>query len=463
MGTGRQIGEWGGRVTLTVTLTLTVRRNHPKHFIAPYVSHTMAPAFESYANLTDVSGAGGNTTLQGYTVMEVVNYMLDPILRGMDQALQLNGRVELRPLIPKYLFFRLGLGMLRPHRVDDIWDKTSLNENAYLARLLSRQEYYDMVRFCKGNIQTVMEWCNETWAQGWTLGAAATGDETIVPFKGKRAGQLRQFVPRKPHSTGLKLYCLADSVHAYTTSVYLYTGRRGIMRHASSASGRNTPAEMMHRWADELPEGTTIIADSFFGTLSVAAGLHARGIPFLLLTKRNTPGVQALGAGSRPGEARTTVTPEGYHLGTYRNPKVGGKAARLVPFLTNCSFDNAPVRHLRGYTIPRMVYAYRQLCGGVDTANQLSLQHREVGRCSTWAQALRHFLIRYAVTNAFATCRVLDLVPQKETLRAFQWVCMKAICGQPMVKQVVTHEQLHVPIVSAKRGRCANCQTGNSQ
>ena len=33
----------------------------------------------------------------------------------------------------------------------------------------------------------------------------------MVPHKGIRAGPLRMFIARKPHSTGIKLYCLADA------------------------------------------------------------------------------------------------------------------------------------------------------------------------------------------------------------------------------------------------------------
>ena len=49
----------------------------------------------------------------------------------------------------------------------------------------------------------------------------------MVPHKGIRAGPLRVFIARKPHSTGIKLYCLADATSGYVVDMYLYTGRRG--------------------------------------------------------------------------------------------------------------------------------------------------------------------------------------------------------------------------------------------
>ena len=49
-------------------------------------------------------------------------------------------------------------------------------------------------------------------------------DEVVASHKGKRAGLLRQFIPRKPQSTGLKLYVLADGPGPYLYHMYLYTG-----------------------------------------------------------------------------------------------------------------------------------------------------------------------------------------------------------------------------------------------
>ena len=419
------------------------------------------PVFEPRADLSDVKQAGGRTTLEGFDIIEVLAYMVSPLIRLMHSSLANTDRMDLKPLVVKYMWFRVGLGMVRPIRVDNIWDTGAIDYNAYLSNLLSRREYYDIAQASKYSVSSALERCSAQWREGWELGRAATGDETIVPFKGKRAGNLRQFVPRKPHSTGLKLYCLADGVHAYIVDVYLYTGRRGVMQRNSSAHGKNTPAEMMHRWADDIPTGTALIADSFFGTLSVAEALHDRGVPFLVLTKRNTVGVAALGARCTPCSCRVAVQPQGFALCVYKNPKVGGKAARVVPFLTNCRFRNEWVHHHLRYRIPRPVFAYRYLAGGVETANQLSLQHREVGRCSTWSQAVRHFLIRYALTNAFVTCRVLGHLPKNETLWQFQWSCMKRMCGETIVRPPA--DQLHVPVRAPKRARCAHCPAGTSQ
>ena len=407
-------------------------------------------------DLSDPTTLGGHSTLDG-TILEALEFMLEPLVTGMERALRVNGRPDLVDKIENYVWFRVGLGMVRPVRIDDLWDTSSLNFNKYLANVLSRQDYYHLVKYSKGNIGGILERCSLKWAQGWVLGKAAAGDETIIPFKGKTG--LRQFVPRKPHNTGLKLYCLADCVHAYTVDVYLYTGKRGIVRPATPAVGRFNPAAIVQRWGDLLPEGCALVCDSYFGTMPTAESLHDRRIPFLLLTKKKTRGIPELSQGCPPGSFRTERHERGFTVAVYKNPQQGTRPPKTVPFLYNCRFRNEPVMHKNGYRLPRPVYCYRRLAGGVDTANQLALQHREVGRCSTWSQAARQFLIRYALVNAFATCHTRRLIPHKESLLAFRWACMKAVCGQPLQQPV--REAAHVPVRMEKRKSCQGVGCGS--
>lgn len=419
------------------------------------------PRFQPRGDLSNPLSCGGESTLKNlnYDVLDVVSFMFAPLRKAMETALEKNNRVDLMPLVTKYMWFRVGLGMIRPVRVDDVWMQGELGHNEYLAGLVTRAQYYDLVGATKGSIPAMLEGCNAQWEQGWKLGKAATGDETIVPHKGKRAGHLRQFVPRKPHNTGLKLYCLADSVHAYTLNVYLFTGVRGKLSRRSTAAGSLTPSRVLYRWADALPIGTAIIADSYFGSVEVARTLCARRIPFIMLAKRTTRGVDELKAQCNVQEIKSKVIDGGCKLCVFKNRPVGRKPARIVPLLHNVKFSGRSVTHHLGYEIPPAIYAYRQLAGGVDTANQMALQHREVGRCSTWAQAVRYFLLRYAMTNAFATCRFLKLLPKGERMYAFQWACMKAVCGEPLLRHVGS---VHAPLRRATRTTCHHCRDGAS-
>ena len=220
------------------------------------------------------------------------------------------------------------------------------------------------------------------------------------PTKRKRAGPMRQFIPRKPHSTGIKLYVLGDSVHPFITDVFLYAGKRvRIFREREQVVGPRTAREMVHRWVDLLPNHTAIVCDSYLGSHMVANQIARRRHPFLFLCKRDQEGVSLAGDVLRASRAAETYVKGGkYSIHVYENPKVGSKPPRVVPFMTNCEFDDDWVNHRGGYSLPPIVAAHGQLANGVDSANQLALEHRETSRFKTWTRALKVCYCKYVNT-----------------------------------------------------------------
>ena len=259
--------------------------------------------------------------------------------------------------------------------------------------------------------------CNRQWHHAWRSGARYAGDETIVPHKGKTCGRLRQFVPRKPHSTGLKLYILAESCRSYVIDMFLYCSKLGVVRRANPrVTGQLTPSEVVGRWTTKIAPGVALRAESYFGSHATAKACASQDTPFLFLTKRDEFGVQTMGQGIRPGHVSTATHRHGhYSMAIYKNPKVGSKTPRVVPLLTNCTFRNQCWWSGRAETRCE-IGAYRQLAGGVDTANQLALQHREVGRFRSWSKALRAFVVRYAISNSFVACKSTDLILENTSL-----------------------------------------------
>ena len=405
-----------------------------------------------------VRGALSAATLGGHpkgkyaTITEAMDDMFHPILRCLSEALEKNGASELIPKLTNYILFRVMLGMWRPRRVDDVWHPTALCAHKGLASLLTREEYYEIHRLSNCGTAELLEAINAHWSSLWVWGWAAAVDESIVPHKGKRAGPMRQFIPRKPHSTGIKLYVLGDSVHPFITDIFLYAGKRvRVFRDHPQVAGPRTAREMVHRWADLLPTRTAIVCDSYFGSHLVANQMTQRQQPFLFLCKRDQEGVSLAGDSMRPSIAAETYVKGGkYSLHVYKNPKVGSKPPRVVPFLSNCVFDNEWVRHRGGFELPPVVAAYRQLANGVDSANQMALEHRETGRFKSWTRALKAFLFRCAIVNTFTVCRLQGLIPKKKSLWDFQWDILE--------KFVSPGHAVHTPVLVHTRGTCKVCK-----
>ena len=98
---------------------------------------------------------------------------------------------------------------------------------------------------------------------------------------------LRQYIARKPHATGIKLYVLADNTGGYVMDVYLYTGRRGKVRRFGSCAGNFDAKRIAGLRPRLIPPGTVFVADSFFGSHAMAQDLSARGTPYLMLIKKD--------------------------------------------------------------------------------------------------------------------------------------------------------------------------------
>ena len=309
----------------------------------------------------------GESWLIGYGEDEVWDHIMTPIENLQCQALRDHGRPDMVPLVPRYNAFLILLGMVRPMQVDGVWDRKGLLYNPYPANMLTRRQYYWMQRLVRTNVVSLLEDCNGQWAGAWCMGVGACGDELVVPHKGLLAGPLKMFIARKPHPTGIKLYCLADATWGYVVGMYFYTGARGTLRRYGTAAGNFDAKNIIKLWASLLPEGTVLCADSFFGSHGLAKELVASKPAFRMMTKRSMYGVTW--AGEQPEEGQTavcTVADLKYSLCVYKNTKVGHKPPRVVPMLTNVRFARKGPPHRRsGPKVHPVVAAYRTLSRGV--------------------------------------------------------------------------------------------------
>ena len=134
-----------------------------------------------------------------------------------------------------------------------------------------------------------------------------------------------------------------------------------------------------------------------------------------MMTKHSTYGVDGAGEPLAEGQTATcTVDDARYAMVVFENPKVVHKPPREVPMLTNIHFPQAgPVHRRSGNQVNPVVASYRPLSRGVDGVNQTALQMRHMGCQMTWSHAVRAFVLRCAVVNAYATCWSLGGGPNR--------------------------------------------------
>ena len=125
--------------------------------------------------------------------------------------------------------------------------------------------------------------------------------------------------------------------------------------------------------------------------------------------------------------------------------------------LTNVHFPQAgPVHRRSGNEVNLVVASYCQLSRGVDGVNHMALHMRQMGRQMTWSHAVRAFVLRYDVVNAYATCRSLGGA-RTGTMFDWQWdLIRRRFCTVAVAKPI------HVPVRMPGRRVCAHCNRGKT-
>ena len=110
-----------------------------------------------------------------------------------------------------------------PLELDAVWEPNHLAHNRYVAGFLRRARYYRLNRLSYTDMTDLIEECNATWLPAWQIRGAVCGDEPVVPDTGSNWHGLWQYISRKPHSTGIKLYALWQNTYGYVFDVCICT------------------------------------------------------------------------------------------------------------------------------------------------------------------------------------------------------------------------------------------------
>ncbi|XP_068233395.1 piggyBac transposable element-derived protein 3-like [Palaemon carinicauda] len=100
-------------------------------------------------------------------------------------------------------------------------------------------------------------------------------DEVIVAYKGTRAGNLRQYVPKKPDKWGYKLFC-RYSVDGFVHDILMYQGEKTFMSHHTLLSEEQKAMSVTSKFAVTLvktikhPSHSAVYADNYFTSIGLS-------------------------------------------------------------------------------------------------------------------------------------------------------------------------------------------------
>jgi len=271
-----------------------------------------------------------------------------------------------------YLACLLFAGLVRIPDWKDYWSYGMLQQ-IFLRKIFPRKRWIDISRYLHfednhqldpdnvlAKIWTIYEGLQTNFKKYWYPYRNMTVDEGMIPFLGRVI--FRQYVPRKPSSTGIKYWILVDE-RGYLWLFKVYTGAKRRKRKKKEKE-KFLATNVVLEFEEQLPPGPyKFIMDNFFGSEDLGNILHSRGRKFVMNCKAKRP---------------TYLFLNGLHLNinwpkkleryeynwVMRSPgflALTWKDTKLVNFLTNCHQPNHTVQKKKAKTfnIPDVADDYR--------------------------------------------------------------------------------------------------------
>lgn len=240
-------------------------------------------------------------------------------------------------------------------------------------------------------------------------------DETMVPYKGTFAGNLRQYIKSKPHKWGYKLFVRAG-VSGIIYDFAPYQGSSTFDEFSDSLSNEEKEfgvgAKVVIALCKSIPNPyhTAVFFDNYFSSLD------------LLLYLKNELGIFSLGTfrsnrvGGCPMEADKILAKR--DRGSYIFRSDQDKGVIIVKWLDNkcvligstlCGIE--PLTTVKRYSktekkkvnvnCPALIHEYNKHMGGVDKANSLLGLYRTPSRARRWYYGIFTYLLDMCVVNSW--------------------------------------------------------------
>ena len=109
--------------------------------------------------------------------------MVEPLLELQRQALRDADREDVVAYVMRYHLFKVGLGMAKIRRADDVWRGNEIVQTPYLKKMLPRKVFYDINRLVTVDITALLKNRNRQWQRAWRPGGTVTGGRNYCPLE----------------------------------------------------------------------------------------------------------------------------------------------------------------------------------------------------------------------------------------------------------------------------------------
>ena len=244
-------------------------------------------------------------------------------------------------------------------------------------------------------------------------------DEVMVGYKGKMAGNLRQYIRSKPTKWGYKLFCRASS-DGFVHDLILYQGATTFPSHPSQLEEdeKKMPlsTQVVSVLARSMPEGEPagIYADNFFTSLDLVRHLQKKGIRYTGTARDNRIGKPCLRTNEDMGHTSVKRGEVDYCASDDGIIALKWKDNKVVTLLSNDK-GVAPMGTVKRYckdtkkrdpiSCPSVILSYNAHMGGIDKSDMLVSLYKTPMKSKRWYLRLFAYCIDVALVNAWLLYR----------------------------------------------------------
>uniref|UniRef100_A0A4W6C6T3 PiggyBac transposable element-derived protein domain-containing protein n=1 Tax=Lates calcarifer TaxID=8187 RepID=A0A4W6C6T3_LATCA len=314
-------------------------------------------------------------------------------------------------------FLAILMGVVELPSVEDYWAMET--RVPQVANLMSSKRFRLLKRVIHFNNNTQISGTSDRFFKVWPLFNPQSVDEVMVAYKGKTAGNLRQYIKNKPDKWGFKLFARA-SEDGFIHDMVLYQGKTTLEAHdvpptpEQKVLGATSQIVAVLASTMSSPTTTAIFADNFFTSMELVRYLRDHNCRYTGTARDNrirNPPLKAIKEMEKKAVPRGTydyVTSDDGILA------VRWKDTRTVTLLST-DMGVEPMSSVIRYcsetkmkepvSCPAVIRSYNANMGGIDKSDLLVHLYRTPMKSKRWYLHLFAYVMDVSITNAWVVYR----------------------------------------------------------
>lgn len=240
-------------------------------------------------------------------------------------------------------------------------------------------------------------------------------DEVMVAYKGTTAGNLRQYVAKKPDKWGYKLFC-RSSVDGFIHDILMYQGAPTFVSHPTTLSEEESSMNVTTKFVVALvktikdPRNSAVYADNYFTSIGLAEYLRSQyGCRYVGTARENRVGfpplqsVKDMNKKSVPRGTLEYVSSDGILIARWKDNSIVTILSTDVGVEPLGEIDrySKEVKKKVPVTCPYVIAKYNSRMGGIDKSDMLTHLYKTPFKAKKYYMRLFAYILDLIVCNAW--------------------------------------------------------------